>query len=173
MAKQISSPNDDAPVAPWYRQFWPWFLISLPATVVVASIVTINLAIKSNDGLVTDDYYKKGLGIHREADALEKARELGVNAVFTVPGKREKLALSLALDKNIAVGELRVALRHPTRSQHDLSLAMRPVGPYAYEATLPDELPQADWIIQLIAPESGWHLHGRISLHKDRRVVLR
>ena len=26
---------------PWYRQFWPWFLISLPATAVAGCAVTI------------------------------------------------------------------------------------------------------------------------------------
>ena len=26
---------------PWYRQFWPWFLIALPGTVVVAAIGTL------------------------------------------------------------------------------------------------------------------------------------
>jgi len=172
MARE-THPNGGAPIPPWYRQFWPWFLISLPATVVVASIITINLAVKSNDGLVTDNYYKKGLAIHRDADALEKARKLGVNAVFTVPGERKKLALSLASQNNLAFGKLQVDLRHPTRSQLDLSMTMKPVGPSTYESDLPDGLPPADWIIQLNAPESGWQLRGRIALHKDRRVVLR
>ncbi|NND59665.1 MAG: hypothetical protein HKN49_05295 [Gammaproteobacteria bacterium] len=32
---------------PWYRQFWPWFVIALPATVVIASMITIWLAIEA------------------------------------------------------------------------------------------------------------------------------
>tara|TARA_R110002072_G_scaffold24747_4_gene83712 strand:- start:11289 stop:11489 length:201 start_codon:yes stop_codon:yes gene_type:complete len=32
---------------PWYKQFWPWFLISLPSSVVIASIITISLAVKN------------------------------------------------------------------------------------------------------------------------------
>ena len=39
----------------WYKQFWPWFLISLPSPS-IASIVTINIAIRTDDGLVSDDY---------------------------------------------------------------------------------------------------------------------
>ena len=31
---------------PWYKQFWPWFLISLPGSVVIACMFTISLAIK-------------------------------------------------------------------------------------------------------------------------------
>lgn len=30
---------------PWYRQFWPWFVISLPATAVIASLVTVWIAV--------------------------------------------------------------------------------------------------------------------------------
>tara|TARA_R110001592_G_scaffold59200_1_gene179570 strand:+ start:14934 stop:15134 length:201 start_codon:yes stop_codon:yes gene_type:complete len=32
---------------PWFKQFWPWFLISLPGAVVIASIFTIGLAIEN------------------------------------------------------------------------------------------------------------------------------
>ena len=34
-----------APVTPWYRQAWPWFLISLPATAVIAGSFTFYLAV--------------------------------------------------------------------------------------------------------------------------------
>ncbi len=38
--------TSDAPQA-WYRQFWPWFLIALPASTVVACMFTIWLAISN------------------------------------------------------------------------------------------------------------------------------
>ena len=37
----------------WTRQFWPWFLILLPASAVVASIFTITLAVQ-NAPTITD-----------------------------------------------------------------------------------------------------------------------
>ena len=40
-------PREDT--KPWYRQFWPWFLIALPGSVVVASMVTIWLAASTSD----------------------------------------------------------------------------------------------------------------------------
>ena len=27
--------NDNEPVQPWYRQFWPWFIIAVPASAVM------------------------------------------------------------------------------------------------------------------------------------------
>ena len=34
---------------PWYREFWPWFLMSLPATAVIAGVATVVIAIQSAD----------------------------------------------------------------------------------------------------------------------------
>jgi len=53
------------PVTPWYRQFWPWFIIALPATAVVASFVTLWLAISRPDYIVIDedDYQRLKSGL--------------------------------------------------------------------------------------------------------------
>lgn len=40
---------------PWYRQFWPWFIIALPASAVIASFITLWLAISNPVQLVVDD----------------------------------------------------------------------------------------------------------------------
>ena len=40
---------------PWYRQFWPWFIIALPAAAVIAGFVTLWLAISRPDYLVVDE----------------------------------------------------------------------------------------------------------------------
>ncbi len=44
---------------PWYRQFWPWFIIALPASAVIAGFYTLYLAISQPVQLVvTDDEYR-------------------------------------------------------------------------------------------------------------------
>jgi len=42
-------------ILPWYKQFWPWFIIALPASVVIASFFTLWLAISNPDQLVVDE----------------------------------------------------------------------------------------------------------------------
>lgn len=45
---------------PWYRQFWPWFIIALPTAAVIASFVSLWLAVSHPDPLVvTDDEYQQ------------------------------------------------------------------------------------------------------------------
>ena len=53
------------PPPPWYRHAAPWLLMAGPAIVVVASFVTLWLAVASDDGLVSADYYQRGLNINR------------------------------------------------------------------------------------------------------------
>ena len=44
------------PVArPWYREPWPWIIIGLLGTVIVASMITLWIAASNPDGLVVDD----------------------------------------------------------------------------------------------------------------------
>jgi hypothetical protein len=157
---------------PWYRQFWPWFLISIPLATIIASIVTINLAIDSDDGLVVDNYYKKGLAIHLDADALQRARDLGVEADIRILQAQHLLDLHLKTRSQQAQGRLQIALRHPTQANHDLLLDLVPAGPHHYRAELPADMVRVNWVIQLSAPESGWQLHGRINNKADEAHLL-
>ena len=50
---------------PWYKERWPWILMAGPGLVIVAGVITVWLAVVSNDGLVTDDYYKQGLAVNQ------------------------------------------------------------------------------------------------------------
>ena len=45
----------------WYTQFWPWFLIILPGTVVLASLITIYLAASQPKDTLDHDITKFGL----------------------------------------------------------------------------------------------------------------
>mgnify|MGYP000916835605 FL=1 len=53
-------PPESAPAKPWYREPWPWLLMSGPGLVVIAGVVTAWIAFSGADGLVADDYYKQG-----------------------------------------------------------------------------------------------------------------
>jgi hypothetical protein len=34
------------PELPWYRQFWPWFLIALPAAAIAGSLLSVYFALR-------------------------------------------------------------------------------------------------------------------------------
>ena len=75
----------DLDTKPWYRQFWPWFLICLPASAVIASLYTVSLAFRTTDSLVvtSDD----GMDVVAETDHwVEVVRKaLGLKELRVVP----------------------------------------------------------------------------------------
>jgi len=71
---------------PWYREPWPWILMAGPAAVIVAGAVTYWLAASTADGLVADDYYKRGLAINQELGRERLAAQRGIEARVTREG---------------------------------------------------------------------------------------
>lgn len=53
MSYMSSQPELTAP-RPWYREPWPWVLIAIPALTVVASGITLWLAISRPDHIVVE-----------------------------------------------------------------------------------------------------------------------
>jgi len=154
-------PREDT--LPWYKQFWPWFLISLPLSVVVAALVTLKIAIDSDDGLVSDDYYKEGLAIHKDADSAAKAKALGIAG--TLRYDPETGAVNLMLEKALPGTATALSLRviHPTRPDQDQSLQLTPVDGVRF-AGRAQPLGPAHWNLQLRPADGSWRIEGRLAL---------
>lgn len=63
--------NPSMPATPWYKQFWPWFLIALPTAAVIASFITLDIAIKNADTPIHDDYVQHGLTVLHKTETSE------------------------------------------------------------------------------------------------------
>jgi uncharacterized protein len=50
---------------PWWHFGHVWLVVSGPAIVVVASFITLYLAVVGMDPVLDEDYYRKGLEINR------------------------------------------------------------------------------------------------------------
>jgi len=57
------TPRERPAPRPWYREFWPWFIIALLSSVVIASLFTVVLAFKHSDEPASGDYKRDGLGV--------------------------------------------------------------------------------------------------------------
>ncbi len=138
-------------VSPWYRERWPWLLMAGPATVVVAGALTSWIAFATRDGLVADDYYKRGLAINREIRKEEAARRMGIAAEVLREGNL--LRVKVAGDSPPA---LFVQLVHATREGNDLRLRLAPKGD-AYVAELPALAP-GHWRAIVEEPQGRWRI---------------
>jgi uncharacterized protein len=72
----------------WYREPWPWIVMSGPALVVIGSLVSAYLAVRGADPLVDEDYYQHGLQINRQ---LEREHQVqGLRSQIEVQVERER-----------------------------------------------------------------------------------
>ena len=154
-------PREDT--EPWYKQFWPWFLISLPLSVVIASIFTINIAIESNDGLVSDDYYKEGLGIHKDADSTQMAKALGIAAAVRFDAETGAIAVTFEQPLPAQSDPLSLKVTHPTRPNQDQLVQLTPSNGREYLGRL-DPLGPARWKLELRPGDRSWRIEGRLAL---------
>lgn len=104
------------PEKAWYRQFWPWFLIILPASVVVACLFTIKLAIQYGDTVVRDDYYKDGLAINESIARDRLAISLGLSGVLEIA--QEEIILQLS---GIDIDAVSATFHHPFDADLDIT----------------------------------------------------
>ncbi len=160
MRTAIQTDNDTA--TPWHRQFWPWFLIALPGSVVIACIVTAVLALRHDDSRVVDNYYKEGLAINQQLGADRTAQQLGLQAQlrFDADGS---VALRLG-DELTPPAQLQLQLIHPLDSDRDLTLRLEHLGGNEYAGQLA-AVPDGRWHLHLGDPaDNRWRLRDNVML---------
>ena len=141
---------------PWYRQFWPWFLIALPACVVVAGFSTLYIANRHADDLVVDEYYKDGLAINRQLEKLQLAQDLGIAADLRFEGTSVIVETSGPVDDS----GLSLYLSHPLEADRDFRVQLTALAPGFFTARLPDNIePRWHWRLEAQAPPL-WRLDG-------------
>lgn len=147
---------------PWYRQFWPWFLIALPGSVVVAGIGMIIFANQHADDLVVDAYYKDGLAINRQLEKQARASEIGIRANLLLVDERVQVRLTGAAADTVAPLSLNLRLSHPLEADRDFSVELERVAPSLYVGALP--APAAvNWHWILVPDSDRWRLDGTLA----------
>lgn len=137
---------------PWYREPWPWLLMSGPALVLVAGAITTWIAFASADGLVAEDWYKRGLGINKVLAREEAARARGLSAAISLD--RNTLQVTL---EGASPEALFVHLAHATRAGHDQRVRLVPAGGGRYTGELAP-LPAGRWRIGIEDPQGAWRI---------------
>ena len=164
----VLSDNQTAKI--WYREPWPWILMAGPLAVIVAAFFTLWLAIRSDDGLVADDYYKRGLAINQALSRAQHAAQLNLSAFITFSTDVRRVRVSVA--GNFAWPDtLRLRLVHPTRAMADQSIVLHAVtqGVYAGDLTVPIA---GRRVVMLEDIARTWRLAGEASNEAQASIVL-
>jgi len=116
-------------MVPWYKERWPWILMSGPAAVVVAGSATLWIAFAGADGLVADDYYKRGLAVNAVLEREQAAARLGLAADLEHSGSVVRVRL-----RGASPEFLLVRFVNATRAGMDVRLRLGRTASGLYEA---------------------------------------
>jgi hypothetical protein len=160
-------PASDPPALPWYRQPWPWLLIAGPAIVVVAAFVTAYLAWSTYDGVVAEDYYKRGLLINKSLERDARARAWGLGAIVRIDaGGAVRVDLSGSVPPTPA---LTLRLAHATRAGMDRQAVLTQGSDGAWRGRLAPP-PAGRWLVSV--ETDAWRLAAAKSTGTPEEIRL-
>lgn len=136
---------------PWYRQFWPWFLMLPPAAAMIGGFVTLWIAMNHADSVLPDRLSRVGVAF--QPDYLPGATRATL-AVHTETGR-----VHLHVEGEVASTPLTLRWLHPTLPELDRISILQPMAPGEYEARLPDGLNEMRSL--RLESQAGWVLEGR------------
>ena len=149
---------------PWYKQFWPWFILAILGWGVVSASITLAVAVRNPPQMMTGDYAKLGKALvdtHQRADA---AQALGIAGQLSMEAGRVSLTLA-AHDPSGLDDMLLLLVQHPTDAGRDRQLQLRRVADGRYAADSGDwpergrliasDLGQTWWISSVYRVEDG------------------
>jgi len=147
----------------WYKQPFVWLVIFFPAATVVAGFITLGIAIRTDDGVVVDDYYKKGKEINRVITRDRQAASMGLSGNSAYNPENRRISITLASSQGAVIpGKIRLELLHATRGGIDIDSWLAATRTGHYETILKEALAPGGWIVQISTAD--WRIQGRITV---------
>ncbi|MGA2549173.1 MAG: FixH family protein [Burkholderiaceae bacterium] len=161
-------PSERVDVLPWYRQSWPIFVFSLPAIAVVASFISLGLAVHNRDTLVSGDYYKQGLTVNEriERDEVAARGHIAANVTFRAEGSKSLVQVELTGHPELldAGGAPVLKLMHPTDDLADLTIVLqKSAADNTWTGTSPSPSEKVAW--QMSLENSLWRIGTDAAVH--------
>ncbi|WP_375739662.1 FixH family protein [Pseudomonas boanensis] len=163
--------QSEAPVSPWYKQFWPWFILSILGTSVVLGTTMLVIATKNPPSLVSDNYYEVGKGINTSLERENLAERLGMKASLRVQEESGEVVLELNGESHPQ--QLVLSLLSPTQPEKDRRVVLQPQADGKYRGQLQDPV-SGRRFVELIGQEQGqdWRLFEEENLEKGGVIRL-
>lgn len=154
----------------WYREPMVWLVVAIPACAVIMGAIMVTLAVSTYDGLVTDDYYRKGLQINRSMERDSVAERHGLSSLVRVGPQGGVIEVDLKGNRGFEAPEaVNLRLFHATRPGLDLEIVLRRVAAGRYLSSRPD-LASGRWYLQLDADD--WRLRGELDGRDDAQQIV-
>lgn len=155
-------------IKPWYKQFWPWFLITLPVCVVIASFTTLAIFSKNSVSLVAEDYYKKGKAINIDLSKIKQATELGLSA--TIASGEDFVSVQFDKGDLKFYPALTVIFTHRTLADKDFQKVASSDANGNYRMNLDTKL-SGPWFVKVQPHTREWLLQGKVTFPSAKTLL--
>ena len=158
-------------VKPWYKEFWPWFIIGILSLSVFLGTSLLVISIKTADSLVVSNYYDAGKGINRSLEREDYAKRLKIQAHFSVDENTHQVALQLSGASGPR--QLELSFISPTLPEQDRRVVLQPQGQGLYTGVLPEAI-SGRRFVELLGEEGGkqWRLFEEKELSAGQPTEL-
>ena len=157
--------------SPWYKQFWPWFLLGLLFTSIFGSSTLAVMAVRTADGMVQEDYYEHGRAINMVLAKQQRAHDLNLSATVRIDPMTSDVIVQL--DGDDRPERLHLELIFPTLGDRDETLTLEHVRDGRYLGQAPDNL-RYRWYLQLHPTDETpeWRIVGEGRFPSDDDFAL-
>jgi len=150
---------------PWFKDYMVWFVIAWPLIAIVAGFYTFYLAYITDDGLVVDDYYKKGKEINHVIARDQAASVYGLTTRIILNEESPSIVLYLTAKSSSFSfpNEIKFSFLHPTQDRLDQHLILKhqSQGTYNSEQTT-KPLNDGRWYVYI--ESDAWRLNTTINM---------
>jgi len=146
---------------PWYRQFWPWFILAILSWGVVSATITLTVALKNPPHMMTGDYARLGKALVDTHVRADRAEALGLAGTLLADQGQWLLRLDASAD--LAAAQLMLLVQHPTDSARDRQVVLNRTAPGQYRAAAIEIPPRGRLIVSDL--EQSWWISS--SFEKD------
>jgi len=156
--------------SPWYKHFWPWYLIFMKVAVITACIVTAILIYKNPTSMVVDDYYNEGRSINLQLTRVAEAEKRDIS--FYADIDEQNVTLRFRSGEPADRTALKVTFYHPTIGDKDFVLRMPHSGEGVYRQALPRSI-SGHWRVDIEPFDEVWRVSQNIFLPSSETITLR
>ncbi len=161
----------DNNVLPWYKEFWPWFIIGMLSFSVVLGLSMLTISIRNADSLVVDNYYDAGKGINTSLEREKLAEQLNIAGTLSLDTEIGQIEFTLTGDSRPQ--HLVLNLISPTQVERDRRIVMQPISGDLYRGLLQEDI-QGRRFVEVLGLEDGaeWRLFEEHTLVNGEPITL-
>lgn len=152
---------------PWYKQFYPWFLICIPVSSFIVGGIVISYATDGTNSLVIDDYYKEGKTINSRLDKIQLAKDLNIETMLNI--QNGLISVSFLSGEPASQEALKLDFYHVTQEERDFHVLLSADATGTYRAQTDNDI-KGKWRLRLTPLAEAWKVQQTINLPTRQAV---